>query len=239
MNNERHLWQTLLDVEAPWTVTDCKENGGRRHDIWIGLETPRPWLGIVRARPVPGTRTLSWRHANFGAWQIHIHVQAPGTADLSRQPWAGEPDLPFTRALNERIFTFLREGCSLQSICTLLDLPITELWRLRYAMDSGRWGFDRSPAKCIAAHGSETDAGAAADPDVPDVADPVWVALLEGGRQLDIRVLGLKLLLTRLRAQFEMISDVEVRTLKLQELHRYFLKNKRLLAHELSQIRSE
>jgi len=49
-------------------------------------------------------------------------------------------------------------------------------------------------------------------------------------------VLGLRLLLSRLRTQFEVIADDEVRLLKLQELHRYFVKNRRLLTHELAQL---
>ena len=180
---------------------------------------------------------MSWRHANLGDWQVYVHVLAPANADLARQPWAGEAGLPFTRALNQRVFAFLREGCSLQSICTLLDLPIAELWRFRYAMDSGRWGLERNAAVHPPPVGRDVEASN--DPDIPDVADPVWAAVLEGGRQLDVRVLGLKLLLTRLRSQFELISDAEVRTLKRQELHRYFVKNKRLLAHERDQIRGE
>jgi hypothetical protein len=77
-----------------------------------------------------------------------------------------------------------------------------------------------------------------ADDGLPAASDPVWLAVLEGRRKLDIRVLGLKLLLTRLRAQLDLIPDKEVRQLKVQEFHRYFSKNRHLLAFELNQIRT-
>jgi hypothetical protein len=189
----------------------------------------------------------------FGDWEIRVHVTTPNGADLSHLSWAGSPDLPFTRALNEQIFALLREGCSLQSICTLLDLPITELWRFRYAIDNGRWSGGAGAAggkqaevaapAAAAETGAEVEAeagaGAGADEEIPHVRHPVWLALLDGSRQIDVRVLGLKLLLTRLRSQFELISDDDVRTLKLHEFHRYFLKNRRLLAYELAQIRTQ
>ena len=83
--------------------------------------------------------------------------------------------------------------------------------------------------------GTATQAGE--DGDVPDVSDPVWMQLASGGIEPDIRVLSLKLLLTRIRSQMDIIHDDEVRMLKLRELHRYFVKNARMLGHELAQIR--
>ena len=72
---------------------------------------------------------------------------------------------------------------------------------------------------------------------VPDVTDPVWLRLLDGDLSLDIKVLSLKLMLTKLRSQLDLIHDEEVRLLKLKELHRYFVKNERVLTHELDQLR--
>jgi phosphatidylserine decarboxylase len=35
----------------------------------------------------------------------------------------------------------------------------------------------------------------------------------------------------------DLIQDEEVRLMKLKELHRYFVKNERVLIHELNQLR--
>ena len=50
--------------------------------------------------------------------------------------------------------------------------------------------------------------------------------------------LGLKLLLTRLRGQLDVIVDPEVRQLKAGEFYRYFVKNRHQLSHELDQIKA-
>lgn len=243
MNDAHHLLRKLLQIDEPWVVTQSQlDVARRRQDVWISLELPRGWFGLGRAKAPPSMSTSSWRHVNFGDWAVFLHVVAPPGADLSHQPWTGEIDLPFSRALSRQVFAYLREGCSLQSICTLLRLPIGDLWRFRYALDSGRWSADG-----MASRGEVADAGALPfgemsppqhdDADVPELTDPVWHALLDGSQPIDIRALGLRLLLTRLRAQYELIADTEVRRLKLHECRRYFVKNKHLLAHELAQLR--
>ena len=239
MSNERSLWRTLLQVEPPWSVLDSQlDQNRKRYDVWIGLEEPRGWFGLGRARQVQAA-TASWRHVGLGDWEIHVHVATPSTTDLSRAPWAGDDSLPFTHALNRQIFRLLREGCSLQSVCTLLDLPIADLWRFQHAMDSGRWGATEFDTAVDVGNTSSPTAYARppSDPEIPDPTDPVWLTLVEECNPIDVRVLGLKMLLARTRTQFERISDDEVRQMKLNELHRYFIRNKRLLTHELAQIR--
>jgi len=139
MNDERSLWRKLLHIDEPWTVLDSKvDTARRRHDVTIGVEVPRGWFGLGRRAPADA-QVASWRHVDFGEWEIHVRVAAPRDVVLRRLPWAGEPDLPFTHALSQHVFALLREVCSLQAICTLLNLPIGDLWRFRYAIDQGRW----------------------------------------------------------------------------------------------------
>ncbi len=71
---------------------------------------------------------------------------------------------------------------------------------------------------------------------LPDASDPLWLALLQGERDLDVRALGLRLLLSRLRGQAKTLQNEEVRMLKLVELHRFFEKNQAVLRHEISQL---
>ncbi|NDY90096.1 hypothetical protein [Ideonella livida] len=78
--------------------------------------------------------------------------------------------------------------------------------------------------------------GAAAPATLPDVSDPLWQDLLMGERDLDVRALSLRLLLSKLRGQARALQDDELRMLKLVELHRFFEKNQATLRHEISQI---
>jgi len=55
---------------------------------------------------------------------------------------------------------------------------------------------------------------------------------------IDIRILSLKLLLSRMRTQLAGVSDEEIRLLRMRELHRYFVRNERMLGYELYQIKA-
>jgi hypothetical protein len=72
--------------------------------------------------------------------------------------------------------------------------------------------------------------------ELPDASDPLWLDLLQGQVQLDVRTLGLKLLLAKLRNQINVIQDEDMRMVKLVELHRYFLRHQSSLGHEIHQL---
>lgn len=235
MSDATKLWTQLLRLDEPWAVIRCESHTAlKRYDLWIALEEPRSWFGFGRRPPRP-TESRSWRHVNFGDWQVHLHVTLPQGADISRLSWAGEKDLPFTRALSQRIFALLKAGCDFRALGELLEVAQTDTWRFRYFLDHGRWGAAEPPPTIH--DGGPVPTIPVVDDDLPAANDPVWLDVLEGRKPLNIRALGLKLLLTRLRAQMDLIPDKEVRQLKVQEFHRYFSKNRHLLAFELNQIR--
>ena len=231
MSDPRETWRQLLQLEAPWQVLKIsRDDAANRFDLWIGVEAPKQWFGLMRKASTTPVEHYSWRHVNFGAWRVHLHVALPVETSPEGLPWAGEFDLPFSHELARQIFSMLKADVSLQRICDLLDLPVSELWRFRYALDSGRLkGDDLIPQEVRV----EDDA----DSDIPALDNPVWEALVSGTLEIDIRVLGLKLMLSRLRPQMEKITDAEIRRLKLQEFQRYFAKNKQMLGHELAQLK--
>ena len=263
MEEPQKIWQCLLDVNEPWSVSHFKvERAAKRVDVWIGIEMPRSWFGLGRGRGIEQHRIQTWRHTNMGEWRFFLHVSTPPGAELDRYSWAGETGMPFTRALARKIFSLFNEGASLRGICSLLNLPLSDVWRYRFALDNGKLaatqpvsvppsGTAEAPvdaALTSASHAAALEPTLAlsallseggGDSAIPDVSDPVWLQLIEGRLNLDIRVLSLKLLLTRARSQFDVIVDDEVRMLKLRELHRYFEKNERMLGHELSQLRGD
>lgn len=248
MSTEGMLLGKLLQLREPWAVREYRMDPSRqRMDIWLGIEVQRGWFGRPKARIEEGPEQV-WRHLDSAGWRTFVHVLPPRNADLTSQPWTGAPDLPFTRAMAKRIFDLLNEGLELNSICTLYGINLDELWRFKFALDSGKAGIQvdkvvragtsaKSPANAVAGAVPGAVAQAADGTEVPDVSDPVWMQLASGGIEPDIRVLSLKLLLTRIRSQMDIIQDDEVRMLKLRELHRYFVKNARMLGHELAQIR--
>ncbi|WP_119153139.1 hypothetical protein [Caldimonas tepidiphila] len=240
---DKALLRHLLAVEGPWEVSDYQlDLRKRRCEVWIGPQVERGWFGRPKALAA-ALQTHTWQHLSFGGLRFVVHASLPaGLAEAQRQPWMGEPGLPFTTALARQVFAFFNEGVPLRSVCTLLGLSLNDVWHYRHALDTGRAHVQSAPAPAESA----APASAALPPEVaqdagsgrvPEPGDPIWLRLASGELQLDIRVLSLKLMLARVRSQLDVISDEEVRQLKLRELHRYFVKNERVLSHELSQLR--
>jgi len=63
----------------------------------------------------------------------------------------------------------------------------------------------------------------------------VWEQLISGDLNIQIKTLSFQLILTKLRQQFSMQQNDEVKIMKLRELHRYVERNERNLGHELKQ----
>lgn len=260
---DKALLRQLLMIDRPWEVREYHlDLRKRRLDVWLGEEVERGWFGRER-KPARAATEHHWQHVPFGPIKVHLHVGVPNAMDTRGLFWMGEAGMPFSRALANRVFTLFNEGVPLPVVCRLLELPLQDVWRYRYALDNGRAkvtdgevsshasagmvaGAVQQAAQAVAASPDapypSQAAGPASTPSaadwVPDVTDPVWQRLLEGEMPLDIKVLSLKLMLTRSRSQMELITDEEVRLLKMRELHRYFVKNQRVLGHELSQIRA-
>jgi hypothetical protein len=236
---DKALLRQLLLIERPWEVRDYRlDVRKRRCDVWIGQEPERGWFG--RPKSAPAGELAVWQHLAIGPVRFHLHVTVPHGFESRGIGWMGDAGMPFTRALAARVFALFGEGVPLQSVCTLLDLSLQDVWRYRYALDTGRAGGAEPvarPAEPAPAPAATRAGPAPASTAVPDVTDPVWLRLLDGDLSLDIKVLSLKLMLTKLRSQLDLIHDEEVRLLKLKELHRYFVKNERVLTHELDQLR--
>ncbi|UCV20003.1 hypothetical protein [Ferribacterium limneticum] len=225
MKLEELLHHTLA-IHAPWHIVRVRNDLGKNQiDIWVSREAQRSgWFFAARSTSEQGRESV-WRHINIGNARCIVHAVIPGEAESADLQWLGETDQPFTRAFARQIAGMFMQGVSFASVCALLDLPVADLWKFKHRLDSGKSG--------LSGPGSASDAISA---QIPGPNDPVWEELLSGNLQLDIRILSLKLLLTKLREQFAIISDGEVRTLKAHELQRYFTRHEKMLSHELAQL---
>ncbi len=223
------LLRSVLEVEAPWQVVKVRDDLGKRQiDVWIAQQTGRSGWFFGSKATVPQDREQVWRHTNVGNSRCLIHAVPPQIASGSAPLWCGDGDLPFTRAMSRQIASMLLEGIKFQSICSLLDVTVADLWKFKHSLDSGKAGLSSAPPPPPTAATPSTR--------VPEADDPVWEKLLDGSTNIDIRVLSLKLLLTKLREQMRVITDAEVRVLKAYELQRYFVRYEQMLGHELGQL---
>jgi len=224
------LLRQALEIDPPWQIVRMRNDLGRHQlDVWVARERPRRgWL--FGPRPEwPDEPERIWRHVNVGQSRCLIHAPSSVDQDGATHPWTGVGDQPFTHALTRQIATHFVEGVRFQSICKILDIPVAELWKFKHNLDHGLIGL--SGLESAAADDRRERSG------VPNPGHPIWEALLDGSTDIDIRVLSLKLLLTKLRGQMQLITDPEVRQMKAHELQRYFVRYAPQLAHELAQIR--
>ncbi|MBK7900993.1 MAG: hypothetical protein KA603_05110 [Azonexus sp.] len=223
------LLRSVLEVEAPWQIVKVRDDLGKRQvDVWVAQQTGRSGWFFGSKATVPQDREQVWRHINLGGSRCLIHA-VPAVMPGGQAPlWCGDGDLPFTRAMSRQIASMLLEGVKFQSICSILDVTVADLWKFKHSLDSGKAGLSSAPPPPPAAAAPSTR--------VPEADDPVWEKLLDGSTNIDIRVLSLKLLLTKLREQMRVITDAEVRVLKAYELQRYFLRYEQMLGHELGQL---
>ena len=245
----------ILDVKSPCEIVKRTVNHKqRRIDIWIALQaslesqdkpTKSSWFGFKKAIPqvvleveaADLTTFKSWRHLDLAEWQIVVHTPSPTPSAMLDQPWTGVVGQHFSHSLSRVIFNMLAEGASLAVICTTLKINLTDLFKYKFALEKGQIGvlMHGDAARLTTALSSDalSESGVTV---VPALDNVVWTAIATGKLDIEIKTLSLRLLLTKVRSQFRMAADDEVRTLHLRELHRYFERNQRVLSHELAQI---
>lgn len=224
----------LLAIEYPWQIIDVRCDGaGRRIDIRVGMQPARGWFSRSRA-VLHGGETRIWRHLGLSGWRCFIHAPAQLGGSSDTLLWCGGDGMPFTNAMAREVGKLLLEGLKFPAICKLLDVQVADVWKFKHGLDSGRTGLSTVQPLPMAA-AVETPQPSS---HLPDLADPVWERLLDGSLDIDIRVLSLKLLLSKLREHMRTIDDLEVRRLKVHEMYRYCARHEQVLGHELAQLRA-
>lgn len=223
------LLQKILGIAPPWKIIRLRDDMGRDQlDVWLAPQTGKSIFGTAKIAAISEAREQLWRHLNLGHTRCMIHAEiASNNASL---PWQGDPGQPFTHAMSQQVVAMMRDGVKLQTICNLLDVAVSDLWKFKHGLDSGVVGIAATPPATQAQTQAPTESA------VPDAQAPVWMGLLTGAINIDIRLLSLKFLLTKMRDQMRVIADPEVRALKCYELQSFFVHYEKNLRHELSQL---
>lgn len=232
----------VLGVNSPWVVTDVRVTAGSARLVSIQIEQPEAPARFWSARKsAPVQQKLRWGHASMGGVRCEVVLALRDGQHLPDADWAGEVDSPFTRTLSRRAMDLLLEGVSMDQLCRLLQVPFADVWKFKFRLDQGT---TRAPAQAtraataepvvVARSAAPVQAGGAAS--LPPQDSPVWLLLLLGRLELDVRTLGLRLLLAKLQREARMHDDADLYAQAAQSLHRFFAKNLSLLAHEVSQL---
>lgn len=222
---DRNVMSELLGVNSPWTVTDVRLTSGPSRQLSVQIEhveAPGNFWSGRRSRPV--RRWLRWMHAGMADTRCEIVLALRDGQPVPDASWSGDLDSPFTRGLSRQTMDLLLQGVTIEQLCRMLQVPFADLWKFKFRLDQGKATAPRPATP------------PPTDDDLPGAHDPLWMELLQGERELDVRTLGLKLLLAKLRSQARGIRDDEVLMLKIVELHRFFSRNRAVLRHEITQL---
>lgn len=238
----RNVMAEVLGVSSPWAVTDVRITAGSARLVSVQieqLEAPGRFWSARKSAPV--RHKLRWGHASMGGARCEVVLMLREGQHLPDADWVGEVDSPFTRTLSRRAMDLLLEGVTVDQLCRVLQVPFADLWKFKFRLDQGTTrapGRAMSAATVAPAVAARDAASARADGAVvlPPEASPVWLVLLLGRLELDVRTLGLKLLLAKVQREARMHDDADLYAQAAQSLHRYFAKNLSLLAHEVSQL---
>lgn len=226
---EKQRLEQLLELQEPWEIQDIRVVvHARRCEVDIGVAAPRSWFGFGR-KSVAAVERGRWRHLDFGAYHLFVHVTAPTSISLDRCAWVGDEGQSLTRRMAAHLSRLLDIGASIEGLCRQFGVDPGEMWRLKQRLETdGRVSARGEPKTTLI----DNSGGF-----LPAVDDPVWQRLAAGDISIEINQLSLRLLLTRIRSQYTASADESARRDKAQELHRFFLKNLRVLRNETSQLR--
>lgn len=249
------LCSYVLSIDDPWQVKGVEVNeGGLRMDIRVGFHSSsRAWLSqqhtricskcSAKLRINKNSETKVWRHTNLGPLQTHVHVPIPEGLGCNwsqcpvMSPW-GDPASPFTTALQKQVTHALEHSDSVQSVCRLLDVRMEDL--KRYDQVLSRMGARRERAAINAAIPGAVDnvvpRAATTAGNIPDVSHPKWQQLMNGEVTIDVKALGLQMLLARFRMTMLLDLTEQEKRMKLGELRNYFVKYHRFVQYELAQL---
>lgn len=234
------LLSGLLGVESPWAVTDVQISKSLG-TVTAYVQQPPARAGFFdRQKAAPAQRRLRWEHVGMSGWRCQVILTMREGEQLPTATWAGERTQPYTRGLQRSILDLLLAGATVEQLAVLLSLPFADLWRYKFRLDQGR---ESSKIAATAPHSLTSQQGRPpatvhAVMEVPDEAHPVWLAVLLRHFPFDARILGLRLLLTKLQRDAALHGEADLHFQAAGEIHRYFMRNSVALRDELEQIRA-
>lgn len=221
---DTEICRKLLQLEEPWSVDRVKVDD-QAGEIHVYLVTGKSWFG----RPAFLRPKLLWRHTSIGAFKTFIHATLPEDGREHQDlPFLGELGSDFTRGLARRVVECLQAGMGYRQICKLLEIDVYLAWQIRHALG------ERPQSEAAGPEDDGPEAPSARQ--IPPTGDPVWLRLLESDESIDIRLLGLRLLLARCRQEFPGLTTDDAKIMRVNAVRRFFIKHEKQLDHEISQL---
>lgn len=217
-----------LSLDKIWKITRFeKDDVQKRLDVWLDIKKPRKlfWLfgpetaadgSYTHLKPLVGAGTghQTWRHFNVldYACYLHANVLTPDAFDQDhRHPsqfWGASPNAQFTKVMEHHLRNQLKQGVKPADLAKQYKLDPTEIQPLISASTSA----------------------------LPNKDSVVWTQVLHGQSKIDIRNLGLQMLLYNMQAEVRKAPSTAAIAVKASELQTYFAKYQKMLGYEIKQL---
>lgn len=258
MSDPSNQWlQAAAGISAPWRIVSFRfDSMAKMLHLWLTRHPPQEMKKGIFRRWSPnqsssstmidsalGVEEMRWRHLNCMDYTCIIHTTDILEARHHQLPWLGQPGQPFTNRMMKHIGLSISKGTDLAVIADLLGVDFSDVWKVKFALERK---VDESKANALETSAGNAPTSAATNRplsiDSSDVlgsiSQNVWERLIRGEINIQIKALGLQLLLTKLRSQVAEQPTPDVVELKVRELLRFLVRNSRSLDYELAQIRS-
>ena len=260
--------QAAAGIAAPWRIVNFQfDPMAKMLHLWLTRHPPqevkkglfRRWSQnqptVTAVDTVLGAQEMRWRHLNCMDYTCIIHTTDVLEARHHQLPWLGQPGQPFTNRMMKHIGHSISKGTDLSVVADLLGVDFSDVWKVKFALERKADVLGKAfaaPAAPVAATAAATATTVSANATPAEGAAPVtntddvltsinytvWVRLIKGEINIQIKALGFQLLLTKLRSQVAEQPTPDVIELKVRELLRFMVRNSRSLDYELAQIRN-
>ena len=238
---ELQLLDQLLSLASPWRVSYCRAHEVNQVlDIWIDQQEEgvnASWLQKLMPTPsqIQPVTNKKWRHLNIGQWKVYLHSPSPELTRLANDSGIAALNSALTIALSQEIEKLLQAGVSLTNISQMLMIELSDFWRYKREVMGKEFAQKlklKNEDEYRQMQGQNT-------PALPNETHSIWTSMIDGKFSIDIKALGLNLLLAKIQSNYKSDKDKNTYISGCQELYRHFERNQMQLVYELLQIHAE
>lgn len=256
MSDPSNQWlQAAAGIAAPWRIVNFQfDPMAKMLHLWLTrhpqqevkrgffrrkIPTPPP---ITAVDSVLGAQEMRWRHLNCMDYTCMIHTTDVLELRHHQLPWLGKPGQPFTNRMMKHIAASVNKGTDLSVVADLLGVEFSDVWKVKFAIERKGDTMNKAmDAPMLSAPPPQplSPPSASVETDIlATISYAVWEKLIRGELNIQIKLLGFQLLLTKLRSQVAEQPTPDVIELKIREMLRFMVRNSRSLEYELAQIRT-
>lgn len=237
--------QELLKLDDAWSITEIEiDKPSNRLDITIRFGKQKKKSFFSRGSDDSDQELITLRHLPVAEMRTYLHVPKPGSVE-SGKIWATAGS-PFTKEMEEHIVQTLNSCRSNLVAAKLLGITAAEAREISERTGAGsepepQAGIPAAAGPAPAAMKMETVSTRSFDletstTELPVETDECWQRLINGEIPIQSGVVGLQMLLQRVRQQIANNPSEVTRLSSARLLRQYFVKNAHLHPAEIGQL---